>query len=251
MCTLAAFVGVFPAHPLVVAANRDEYLGRPALPPRLLRAAAPRAVGGQDLVAGGTWLGLGERGLVAGLLNRQSATPPDPSRRSRGQLCLDMLACETAREAAERVAAEPAGRYNAFSLLLADAREALVAAQPPDEAPRVIPLESGLHLLTNLDVNDPRCPRIAASRQGFAAAGDAFAADGDVAAFVARMQTVLADHTTPVDPRGRASLCVHGDGFGTRSATVLLVGSGGRPLRYFHAEGPPCRATLAAVPLPF
>jgi hypothetical protein len=26
VCTLAAFVGVFPRYPLVVAANRDEYL---------------------------------------------------------------------------------------------------------------------------------------------------------------------------------------------------------------------------------
>ena len=249
MCTLAAFVGVFPAHPLVVAANRDEYLGRPALPPRLLRAAAPRAVGGQDLVAGGTWLGLGERGLVAGLLNRQSATPPDPSRRSRGQLCLDMLQCETAREAAERVAAEPAGRYNAFSLLLADAREALVAAQPPDEAPRVIPLESGLHLLTNLDVNDPTCPRIAASHQGFAVAGAGFTADGDLGAFVARLRSVLADHATALDPRGPGSLCLHLPAYGTRSSTVLVVPRGDEPFRYFHADGPPCRTPFAPVEL--
>src|SRR5215471_227882 len=52
MCTLAAFVRVFPGWPLVVAANRDEFLARPATPPVLLRDAPPRAVGGQDRSAG-------------------------------------------------------------------------------------------------------------------------------------------------------------------------------------------------------
>ena len=100
VCTLAAFVGAFPAWPLVVAANRDEYLARPATPPALLRETAPRAFGGRDLAAGGTWLGVAETGLVAGMLNRRSTTPPDPACRSRGQLCLDLLGCATAAAAA-------------------------------------------------------------------------------------------------------------------------------------------------------
>src|ERR1051325_8751411 len=84
VCTLAAFVQVFPAWPLVVAANRDELLARPATAPLPLRAEPRRAVGGHDLPAGGTWLGVTETGLVAGILNRRTSTPPDPSCRSRG-----------------------------------------------------------------------------------------------------------------------------------------------------------------------
>src|SRR5439155_546345 len=95
-------VGVFPSWPLVVAANRDEYLARPAAPPTLLRETPPRAFGGRDLTAGGTWLGVSEVGLVAGMLNRRSTVPPDPACRSRGQLCLDLLGCATAAEAAAR-----------------------------------------------------------------------------------------------------------------------------------------------------
>jgi len=250
VCTLAVFTRVFPAVPLVVAANRDELLDRPALPPGLLRDAPPRAVGGRDLVAGGTWLGLTETGLVAGLLNRRSPERPDPTRRSRGQLCLDLLGCTRAAEAAARVRAEPAGRYNAFNLLLADAAEAFVVTQPPRRPSAVVRLEPGLHLLTNLDVDDPTCPRIAASHRQFAAAGDVFAADGDVDAFVARLHATLAEHATALDPRGPGSLCVHADGYGTRSASVLLVGPGDGLLRYLHAEGPPCRTALAPVALP-
>src|SRR5881409_2866861 len=102
VCTLAAFVRIFPAWPLVVAANRDEFLARPATAPQLLREEAPRAVGGRDLTAGGTWLGVAETGVVAGILNRRTSTPPDASYRSRGLLCLDLLGCATAGEAATR-----------------------------------------------------------------------------------------------------------------------------------------------------
>src|SRR5262249_7347381 len=67
-CPLAFFHRVFPASPPVVAANRDESPARPAAPPARLPELAVRAVGGRDLIAGGTWLGLAETGLVAGML---------------------------------------------------------------------------------------------------------------------------------------------------------------------------------------
>ncbi|HUE30688.1 MAG TPA: NRDE family protein [Verrucomicrobiae bacterium] len=251
MCTLAAFVGAFPGWPLVVAANRDEYLARPAAPPALLREMPPRAFGGRDLAAGGTWLGVAETGLVAGMLNRRSATPPDPACRSRGQLCLDLLGCASATAAAARVAAEPRGRYNPFNLLVADRDAAFVVSQPRGEPPRAQRLAPGLHLLTNLDLDDPTCPRIAASHRGFAAAGDAFTRDGEVDALVARLQTVLAEHAIALDPRGPGSLCVHVGPFGTRSSSLLLVPAGAEPVRYFHADGPPCRTRLEALALPF
>ena len=250
MCTLATFVDVFPDWPLVVAANRDEFLARPATPPELLRAEPPRAFGGRDLTAGGTWLGIAETGVVAGLLNRRSAVPADAACRSRGVLCLEALARGDAASAAAFAAGEPARRYNAFNLLVADRRAAFVVSQPAGESPHAVRLERGLHVLTNLDVNDPTCPRIAASHRRFAAAGEVFASDGDVEVFVGRLRAVLADHATALDPRGPGSLCVHAGPYGTRSSSVLLVGAGGGS-RYFHANGAPCTTALEPVALPF
>ena len=237
--------------PLVVAANRDEFLARPTAPPGILRSDRPCAFGGRDLVAEGTWLGVNESGLVAGMLNRRTSALLDPDCRSRGQLCLDMLGHARAVEAAAAAVKEPADRYNPFNLLVADAHDGLVVTHGSGEASHLVRLDRGLHLLTNLDLNDPRCPRIAASQQAFAAAGDGFARDGDRAAFVARLAAVLADHTTPLDPRGPGGLCVHGDGYGTRSSSVILVGRSGDVLGYHHADGPPCRTRLDPVALPF
>ena len=77
--------------PLVVAANRDEYLDRPAEGPALRQLASGRVLASRDARAGGTWLGLSETGLFAALTNRP-CPEPDPQRRSRGLLVHDALA---------------------------------------------------------------------------------------------------------------------------------------------------------------
>ena len=59
MCTLAAYVQCWPHLPLLLAANRDEYLARPSAEPAML-AHAPWVFAGQDLSAGGTWLGINQ-----------------------------------------------------------------------------------------------------------------------------------------------------------------------------------------------
>ena len=147
MCTLAVWGRVFADSPVIVAANRDEFLARPSTVPTLLRLDPPRAFGGRDAQAGGTWLGVGETGVVVAMLNRRTTVPPDPTCRSRGQLCVDLLACRTATEAVAVVERQPAGRYNPFNAVIADATATYVASQPPGELPRLIPLERGLHLL--------------------------------------------------------------------------------------------------------
>src|SRR5215472_4625768 len=127
MCTLAIYFKAVTDYPVIVAANRDEYLARPALPPTTL-AETPHIVGGKDLRASGTWLGINEHGLVAGLLNRRNGElQNDPDLRSRGLLCLDALQAATAAEAAQFVANQNGRDYNPFNLLIASREKAFVA----------------------------------------------------------------------------------------------------------------------------
>ena len=169
MCTLAIYFQMTDDYPVVIAANRDEYLDRPAAKPTTL-CERPHVVGGKDLRAGGTWLGVNEHGLVAGLLNRHIEAPPNRDARSRGLLCLDALRRRTAREAAEFAAGERAQDYNPFNLLIAS-RDATYVAYNRIERIEVVQLQPGFHLLTNLDVNDFECPRISASYEKFAELG--------------------------------------------------------------------------------
>lgn len=244
MCTLAAYVRASEDVPLLVAANRDEFLDRPSAEPRVI-AYDPDVFGGQDLIAGGTWFGVNEHAMVVGLLNRRRADGPDPSRRSRGLLCLEMLQCRSPDQAMERLRAADGRAYNSFNLLVADARQAFVATNP-DTRVQVDRLEAGVHLLTNLALNDPTCPRIAKSSELFRAVRVPTA--NAVEAVVPELRAILSDHTTALDPRAQVidTLCVHLPGYGTRSSSIVaLTGAGG--MRYWHATGPPCRTPYAEL----
>lgn len=249
MCTLAIYVRAFTDFPLVVAANRDEFFARPTSPPTVLDPVAG-IFGGRDDLAKGTWLAVNRRGVVAALLNRRSEAPADPRRRSRGRLCVDMLRSDSANEGREALGSEDPARYNPFNLLVADRTDAWVATNH-DSAMTVTRLEDGLHLITNLDVNDPTCPRIAASHQLFAgliAPGSPRPASPE---FRARLRGILAKHDTELDPRGPGygnSLCLHGAEYGTRSSSLIFLDRAGE-WTYFHANEAPCRSEHARQPV--
>ena len=251
MCTLAIYYRVFPGYPVVIAANRDEYLDRPATPPAVLDER-PRIVGGKDLRAGGTWLGVNQHGVIAGLLNRRTADygPADPKLRSRGLLCLDALRRRDARSAARFVAAQPGAAYNPFNLLVASAEAAFVTYNRGGEIDQA-QLRPGFHLLTNADVDDFECPRISRSFGRFAELGARPGFAHDPLGRRDDLARLLADHATQLDTRsGRPNaLCMHLGDYGTRSASLLFIARDGA-ISHFFAAGPPCRTAFAPALAP-
>ena len=241
MCTLAIYIRQLPGFPLLLAANRDEFVDRPATAPTLL-GERPRIVGGRDLRAGGTWLAASERGMVAGLLNRRTGTPPDPEKASRGDLPLRMLHTDSAGEALQVAGTLPADRYNPFNLLVADRSYAFVA-QNQGGIMRLTELDDGVHVLTNLDLNDPTCPKVGRSQHLFTAVADAFDAHRDLRRLHTDLRALLSDHTVALDPREPDPLgspCVHAGLFATRCSSLLFLDDAGRWQHWF-ADGPPCR----------
>jgi len=241
VCTLAIYVRALSRFPVVVAANRDEFYARPTSSPGVLDAAAG-IFGGRDDVAGGTWLGVNRHGLIAAILNRRTSEPADPARRSRGRLCLDMLRADSAIAARALLDRAHAVAYNPFNLLVADSRDAWIANNHGAEI-AITELGAGLHLITNLDLNDSTCPRIAASYQLFAAllAKDAPPPVGTE--FRDRLRSILSSHDTQLDPRNGAfgnSLCLHSDEYGTRSSSLIFLDLS-RRWTYLHANDAPCR----------
>ena len=251
MCTLAIYFKAVTDYPVIVAANRDEYLARPALPPTTL-AETPYIVGGKDLRASGTWLGINEHGLVAGLLNRRNgALENDPALRSRGLLCLDALRSPTAAEAAQFVASQSGRDYNPFNLLIASREEAFVAYNRWGRI-EIVSLTPGVHLLTNLDVDDFECPRISRSRKHFEELGLRTDFVRDPVSRREELHRLLADHSTQLDPRsGRPnSLCLHLGDYGTRSSSMIFMGRQPEHVAHFFAAGPPCTASYQPAIVP-
>ena len=242
MCTLAVLFQAHAAGPLVVAANRDEWLARPAAPFQVLRRE-PRTLGGKDEQAGGTWLAVNEHGVMAALTNQPGGR--DPARRSRGELPLLLTRERSARAAVEAFRSSARGEaWNPCWLLVGD-REALyylpIEGQGP---PRVEALAPGVHVLENR----PLRPASAKAARIAARAAAAAAAAGDVERLLAGLGALLGDHDAPEEPaaarpREVEATCVHAGPYGTRSAALVLVPPVGLP-RVRAAEGSPCATAL-------
>ncbi|GBU15003.1 hypothetical protein AwPolaro_03810 [Polaromonas sp.] len=120
MCLIAFAINASARWPLVIASNRDEFLARPTQPLAVWTSeSGQRIVSGQDLRAGGTWLGATPAGRVAFVTNvRQAQTPA--AARSRGELVTRWLASslDGARFGAE-LAADSAA-YGGFNLVFGD-----------------------------------------------------------------------------------------------------------------------------------
>jgi uncharacterized protein with NRDE domain len=250
VCTLAVYFQASDDFPVVVAANRDEFYARPATPPAVL-AEAPGIVAGQDLVGAGTWLGVNAHGLVAGIVNRRSARTPDPRLRSRGQLCLDVLRDPSVAAARTRVERDRGTLYNPFNLLIASPLAACVIGNLSGAMTSTL-LRPGLHVLTNLELNDFECPRLAKSYGFFEAARQYLRGDA-LHELLPALRAILADHSTPLDPRSDGppnNLCMHTERFGTRSSSIVLYVAAERRFRFWHADGAPCQVDFAEVTLP-
>jgi len=227
MCTLIALHRCTPGAYLWIAANRDEFLHRPAEGPALRKWNGHPIVAPLDRQAGGTWWGLNVDGVFAALTNRPAAAQ-DTTRRSRGLLVTDALRHASAEAAAAVFTHLPADAYNPFNLFLADREKAFAVVY--DRAPALWKLEPGVHVIGNADPNARDVTKI---RRTLERANGI--REGDDARIAAGLEGICRTHDHGVDPL--ASPCVHAGGYGTRSSALMRLG----PSSFLrHADGPPC-----------
>jgi len=235
VCTLTLAWQVFPDTPVAVAANRDEADGRPSEPPRVLEHD-PRVVAPRDAEAGGTWIGYNDRGLLVAITNRWIDADL-AGERSRGLLVRDALRRPSAEAAGRFVEREVSEReYDGFNLVVADATAALYYEWGGTLDFRQ--LDPGVHVVVNVGADGrfsiPSVRPDAGERQAENATRlrEALAVEpGETATeWIGRAGVALSDHEFGV--------CIHGDGFGTRSSSLIAVGESGATYRF--ADGPPC-----------
>lgn len=231
MCTLAVAIRSDPRWPLVVAANRDERLGRPAEGWGLragangIRLAAPR-----DLQAGGTWIGVSSRGIFAAVTNYRLPSDhyPDPRKRSRGELVGLALAHPSAEAAREALGAVDTGHFNPFHLFVGDGESAFLWWYD-GEAFAFEGLGPGLHVVTETSPHG-QCPRADSVRTRWPV-------DLDVGA----LRELLSSHSAAP----WSSACIHLDPhYGTRSTAVLRLAPSLGHSELYATTGPPCTTPL-------
>jgi uncharacterized protein with NRDE domain len=249
MCTIVALKGVRADLPLILATNRDEFFARPSSGPERLLDAPP-TLGGRDLVAGGTWMGVTREGLFVGVTNQRTFAAPDTTRRSRGQLVLEALGLDDVDAVTRHVRSLDGRAYNPFNLMWGNARGLWVAYAREGERALVIEeVRDGLHVLPNDRLDSPSFAKVARARELIAPHVHA-----PVEVLLRSLQTTLGDRRLPplaeipgppatarmshARLRELAALCVRSEGYGTRTSTVVGIAPHGTA-HFLYADGPP------------
>jgi uncharacterized protein with NRDE domain len=233
---------MFEDYPLIVAANRDEHYDRPSAPPAV-QNDRPKIIAGRDLRANGTWLGVNEDGLFAGILNRRlnGQLPALTDARSRGLLCLDVLSFESARAASEFIR-DHEFRYNPFTLLFADRHEAYVSYNDKE---RIITqkIENGLHVFSSAAEFEMHSAKADRAYALFARlSSQVHPTSGIASESIAALQAVLADHSLSADSDDPGdAICVHRETSGTVSSSIIYFSKSECRFHTFFCPGAPCR----------
>jgi uncharacterized protein with NRDE domain len=262
MCTIVALRNVHHEFPLIVAANRDEFIARASLPPGRL-SDNPVVVGGRDRSRGGTWMGVAARGFFVGVTNQRTWVAADRGLRSRGEVVLACLQDNDTDKVLQRLRDLDARDYNPFNLMFGD-DQSLHVAYVRREPPHLVieALGDGPHVLANDRIGSVHFPK---AERAMSLVSDPQLSALSWEVLYPRLAAMLGDHALPPnerieDPppgallpkfvaRKLQALCVHTPTYGTVSSTLLAL-KRGSVAHYLYADGRPCKTRFCEVGVP-
>ncbi|UUX49700.1 NRDE family protein [Nisaea acidiphila] len=249
MCTLVLLRRPGAPWPVLIAANRDEMQSRPWKAPGRHWSDRPETLAGLDELSGGSWLGVNDHGLVAGILNRRGSLGPAAGKRSRGEVVLEALEHAEAETAAKALGELEGSSYRSFNMLVADSEKAFwIRNEDRDDGDiDVFEVPEGISVFTAYDVNDPESARVRRALPRFRIAAAPDPETGHWSAW----ENLLADRTrgNPAD-YGSAINLDNGEGFATVSSSLIaLPADPGRDPVWRFAPGKPDEAEYETVDL--
>lgn len=233
MCLVVFAWKAHPDYKLIVAANRDEFHGRPSQDAHWW-PDLPNVLGGRDLQAGGTWLAMSRSGRFATVTNYRERQPPRSGARSRGEIVTDFVTGES--EAGSYVSSFAGETYAGVSVLAAntstdDGNESIgYTSNRSDEA---VTLEAGVYGLSNASLDTPWA-KLVRTRETLAALVESDNVN------TTELLRLLADKTpaasSEVDntelpfklARALTAPFIVSDTYGTRCSTTLMISNEGK-----------------------
>lgn len=231
MCLVIFALRAHPDYPLVVAANRDEFHGRPTASSRFW-PQQPELLAGRDLDQGGTWMGISRDGRFAAITNYRDPARTAPAPRSRGELTLDFLTGNSRPEDYLAQLAEVADDYAGFNLLVGNSdslwyyTNSLAAPQR-----RAQELPPGIYGLSNARLDTP-WPKVMAGRERLAQALEKEPQHDELAAVVNNRELAQPGQLQALDLHGEMDQLLSAqfivtEIYGTRSTTTLWLDQAG------------------------
>ena len=150
---------------LILSANRDEFLHRPARPLQSWEDT-DGVYAGKDLSQGGTWLGIHKNGRFAALTNHRDLRTPAPKNPiTRGNLVLDFLTSDLSALEYLQTLEKNSELYAGYNLLVADHQQLGYYSNKAGEPARILP--PGLYGLSNGLLDTP-WPKVESAKQKMA-----------------------------------------------------------------------------------
>jgi len=227
MCLVLLAWRAHPRYPIVMAANRDEFIERPSAGATWWEDA-PHVLAGRDLRDGGTWLGITTTGRFAVLTNYRDPALIQDNRPSRGQLVADFLRGYDGLEDFTRRLDATGGTYNPFNLIYGDLSRLSYFTNCADQTRLLRP---GVYGLSNHLLDTP-WPKVS---KGKRALESALATLPDKAPLLdlLRDRDQAPDEQLPSTgislewERLLSSMFISFPGYGTRSSAILLLDAEG------------------------
>ena len=219
MCTLVILRRPDHRWPVLIGANRDEMIDRPWQAPDRHWPDRPEVVGGLDVLAGGSWLGVNDWGVAAAVLNRQGSLGPAPGRRSRGELVLEALDHADAVAAAEALSHLDPEAYRTFNLIVADDRDGYWLRHAGGPRVEVQPLKDGLSMIAAGEIDDLGTRRLELALPAFREWPAPDPDRGDWQSW----ESLLGSTRAPLGEPATAAMRFRTDGYGTVSSAVIAL----------------------------
>ncbi len=151
-----------PGYNLIVAANRDEFYNRPAVPANYWDENK-NILAGRDLLAGGTWLGVTKKGRFAAVTNYRDMSKTEPLATTRGNLTREFLSSGISPELYGDKIVREAADYSGYNLIFGDGRELFYFS---NRSGKLVKLTPGIYGLSNHLLDTP-WPKVRKSKTSF------------------------------------------------------------------------------------
>lgn len=212
--------------PFIMAANRDEFHARPTAPSSFWKSN-PDVLGGIDLEALGTWMGVTRNGKIAALTNIRAPEVTITDALSRGGVVKEWLVNNTVSyEEYTHTLSSSRHRYNGYNLVFGTISDLAVYNNHSD---RIDTINEGIYGLSNADIHTP-WPKVS---RGIAALSDyvcqADTVDNEALFDLLKNQEKATDDVLPATgvplewERALSSIFIVMPTYGTRTSTIVTV----------------------------
>ena len=224
MCLIFLSLDCHPTYKLIVVANRDEFYSRKTAPAQFWKDH-PDVLGGRDLEAGGTWMGVSKSGSVSMVTNYRDPKNINPSAPSRGHLVSDFLMND--EDPLEYLGwVERSGyQYNGFNLIVGKKSDLYYYSNYKEVIEKITP---GIHGLSNHFLDTP-WPKVTAGVNKMRPLMEEKDPDPDALLNAIYDDTIAQDHELPDTgiglerERWLSAMFIKSPGYGSRSSTVLMI----------------------------